>query len=216
MAKYDLSIREEELKNKVARDWFGNYDTTQIIDNIDFVVAIQPSGNEIFKKTEYLLWAEAKKGNKHNIYDSVIQLIFTIGKGRINERNIPPKYIGAFDAEKIAFIPYSAIMEVFSQTDFNWKVAPSDHGSKEFLQLKNMVRNALELSTLEDGNEAYKFDFEENRKELKTYISKNFKTDSKTNRGMRITQNNSVAVYNQWRKEVMPHYRHALGSSKET
>ena len=204
MAKYDLSIREEELKNKVARDWFGNYDTTQIIDNIDFVVAIQPSGNEIFKKTEYLLWAEAKKGNKQNIYDSVIQLIFTIGKGRINEKNIPPKYIGAFDAEKIAFIPYSAIMAVFSQTDFNWKVAPSDHGSKEFLQLKNMVRNALELSTLEDGNEAYKFDFEENRKELKTYISKNFKTDSKTNRGMRITQNNFVAVYNQWRKEVMP------------
>jgi hypothetical protein len=204
MAKYDLSIREEELKNKVARDWFGNYDTTQIIDNVDFVVAIQPSGNEIFKKTEYLLWAEAKKGNKHNIYDSVIQLIFTIGKGRINERNIPPKYIGAFDAEKIAFIPYSAIMAVFSQTDFNWKVAPSDHGTKEFLQLKNMVRNALELSTLEDGNEAYKFDFEENRKELKTYISKNFKTDSKTNRGMRITQNNFVAVYNQWRKEVMP------------
>ena len=204
MAKYDLSIREEELKNKVARDWFGNYDTTQIIDNIDFVVAIQPSGNEIFKKTEYLLWAEAKKGNKHNIYDSVIQLIFTIGKGRINEKNIPPKYIGAFDAEKIAFIPYSAIMAVFSQTDFNWKVAPSDHGTKEFLQLKNMVRNALELSTLEDGNEAYKFDFEENRKELKTYISKNFKTDSKTNRGMRITQNNFVAVYNQWRKEVMP------------
>lgn len=204
MAKYDLSIREEELKNKVARDWFGNYDTTQIIDNIDFVVAIQPSGNEIFKETEYLLWAEAKKGNRHNIYDSVIQLIFTIGKGRINERHMPPKYIGAFDAEKIAFIPYNAIMEVFSQTDFNWNVAPSDHGTKEFHQLKTMVRNALELATLEDGNEAYKFDFAENRKELKTYISRNFKTDYKTNRGMRITQNNFVAVYNQWRKEVMP------------
>ena len=204
MAKYDLSIREEELKNKVARDWFSNYDTTQIIDNIDFVIAIQPNGNEIFKDTEYLLWAEAKKGNKQNIYDSVIQLIFTIGKGRINEKHMPPKYIGAFDAEKIAFIPYNAIMEVFSQTDFNWKVPPSDHSTKEFQQLKTMVRNALEQSSKEDGQEAYSFNFVENRKELKTYISKNFKTDYKTNRGMRITHNNFVAIYNQWRKEVMP------------
>ena len=48
MAKYDLNIREEELKHKVARDWFANYDTTQIIDNIDFAVAIQPQGNELF------------------------------------------------------------------------------------------------------------------------------------------------------------------------
>ncbi len=204
MAKYDLTIREEELKHKVARDWFSNYDTTQIIDNIDFAVAIQPIGNELFKQTEYLLWAEAKKGNKQNIYDSVIQLIFTIGKGRINEKHMPPKYIGAFDAEKIAFIPYNAIMEVFSQTDFNWNVPPSDHSTKEFQQLKTLVRNALEQSSLEDGNEAYKFDFVENRKELKSYISKNFKADPHTNRGMRITQNNFVAVYNQWRKEVMP------------
>ena len=204
MAKYDLDIREEELKHKVARDWFANYDTTQIIDNIDFAVAIQPQGNELFKETEYLLWAEAKKGNKQNIYDSVVQLIFTIGKGRINEKHMPPKYIGAFDAEKIAFIPYNAIMEVFSQTDFNWNVPPSDHSTKEFLLLKTLVRNALEQSSLEDGNEAYRFDFVENRKELKTYISKNFKTDYKTNRGMRITHNNFVAIYNQWRKEVMP------------
>lgn len=204
MAKYDLNIREEELKHKVARDWFANYDTTQIIDNIDFAVAIQPQGNELFKQTEYLLWAEAKKGNKQNIYDSVIQLIFTIGKGRINEKHMPPKYIGAFDAEKIAFIPYNAIMEVFSQTDFNWNVPPSDHSTKEFQFLKTLVRNALEQSSLEEGNEAYRFDFAENRKELKTYISKNFKADPHTNRGMRITQNNFVAVYNQWRKEVMP------------
>jgi hypothetical protein len=133
-----------------------------------------------------------------------VQLIFTIGKGRINEKYMPPKFIGAFDAEKIAFIPYNAIMEVFSQTDFNWNVAPSDHSTKEFQQLKTLIRNALELSSKEDGQEAYKFDFVENRKELKTYISKNFKADPHTNRGMRITQNNFVAVYNQWRKEVMP------------
>ena len=204
MAKYDLSIREEELKNKVAKDWFSNYDTTQIIGNIDFAIAIQPSGNELFKETEYLLWAEAKSGKNQNIYDSVVQLILTIGKNHTNEKYIPPKYIGALDAEKIAFIPYNAIMEVFSQTDFNWNVPPSDHTTKEFRQLKTMVRDVLEQSSKEEGQEAYKFDFVENRKELKTYISRNFKVDSGTNRGMRITQNNFVAIYNQWRKEVMP------------
>lgn len=36
---YD-NIREEELKNKVAADWFADYDTTQIIGNIDFCVAL--------------------------------------------------------------------------------------------------------------------------------------------------------------------------------
>ena len=33
---YPLSLREEELKNKVAADWFGSFDCTRIIGNIDF------------------------------------------------------------------------------------------------------------------------------------------------------------------------------------
>lgn len=36
---YPLNIREEELKNKVAQDYFGDYDTTKIIGNIDFCIA---------------------------------------------------------------------------------------------------------------------------------------------------------------------------------
>ena len=32
------NIREEELKNKVGADWFNQYDTTEIIGNIDFTV----------------------------------------------------------------------------------------------------------------------------------------------------------------------------------
>jgi len=30
------NIREEEIKNKVAKDWFASFDCTQIIGNIDF------------------------------------------------------------------------------------------------------------------------------------------------------------------------------------
>lgn len=36
---YSNQIREEELKNKVAQDYFQAYDTTQILGNVDFCVA---------------------------------------------------------------------------------------------------------------------------------------------------------------------------------
>ena len=32
------NIREEALKNKVAQDYFGKYDCTEIIRDIDFAV----------------------------------------------------------------------------------------------------------------------------------------------------------------------------------
>jgi len=35
--KYN-NIREEELKNKVGSDFFADFDTTEIIGNIDFSV----------------------------------------------------------------------------------------------------------------------------------------------------------------------------------
>ena len=38
--QYSTSLREEELKNKVAKDWFSAFDTTRIIGNIDFCVDI--------------------------------------------------------------------------------------------------------------------------------------------------------------------------------
>ena len=36
MAKYPIGLLEEELKNKVAADWFAAYDTTRIIGKVDF------------------------------------------------------------------------------------------------------------------------------------------------------------------------------------
>ncbi|OQX98532.1 MAG: hypothetical protein B6I24_04920, partial [Bacteroidetes bacterium 4572_128] len=75
---------------------------------------------------ESLLWAEAKKG-KSDIYKSFVQLILTIGKSRTFDKNLPPSYLGAFDAEKIAFIPYNDIHEIFYLNDFNWNVTPSNH-----------------------------------------------------------------------------------------
>ena len=53
------NIREEELKNKVGSDWFNNFDTTEILGNIDFTVF--PKQDTIFGRTP-LLWGEDNKG----------------------------------------------------------------------------------------------------------------------------------------------------------
>ncbi|MDI9338379.1 MAG: hypothetical protein QM539_08135, partial [Alphaproteobacteria bacterium] len=99
---YNLNIREEELKNKIADDYFWLFDTTKIIGNIDFCVAIYQESDSV--ECTSLLWAEAKKGVS-DIYHSLIQLVLTIGRARTFDKNLPPLFLGAFDAEKMAFIP---------------------------------------------------------------------------------------------------------------
>ena len=72
MPTYNLYIKEEELKNKVAHDYFPDYDCTQIIGNIDICIAIPQEEDELAFETESLLWAEAKNGNKKDIYESFV------------------------------------------------------------------------------------------------------------------------------------------------
>ena len=128
MNKYN-GILEEELKNKIAIDYFSEYDCTKREDNIDFWVM----SNDV-----PLLWAESKKG-KNNITDAFIQLVLTIGKHQTNTKYTTPAWLGAFDATCVSFIPYEAVMEVFGANDFNWNVTPSNHQSKEFISLTHIV-----------------------------------------------------------------------------
>ena len=200
---YSLKDKEGTLINNIREDYFADYDCRKLIGNIDFSVAIRQDLDELFPEKEYLLWAEAKQGNKHNIYDSFIQLILTIGKERTIDKVLPPKFLGAFDAEKIAFIPYSAIMEVFSQNDFNWNVTPSDHESKEFKQLKEIVRRELDTTGKEKDN-VYFFLFDNDKKDLQRFIKKNFVSGRDSVQRMRVNHNNFKAIYERWRQEVMP------------
>lgn len=48
--------------------------------------------------------------------------------------------LGAFDGEKIAFIPYNDIHEIFYINDFNWNVTPSNHTTKEFKLIHEKVK----------------------------------------------------------------------------
>lgn len=202
---YANTLREEELKNKVAADFFKDYDGTKIIGNVDFCIAkiTDKSGgrqktlfteNEI---TQSLLWAEAKRGNRQNIYESFVQLIMTIGKARTFEEYLPPVFLGAFDAEKIAFIQYNAVSAVFSQNDFDWTVTSSDHGTKEFNQLYNLVKEELE-------KKSQLFYYDKDEKELKKFIKANFVLGRQGVSNIAVTKNNFVTVYFKWLQEVKP------------
>ncbi len=50
------TIREEELKNKIAQDYFWLLDCTKIVGNVDFCVSLHHSQNELFDLAP-LLWA---------------------------------------------------------------------------------------------------------------------------------------------------------------
>lgn len=188
------NILEEELKNKVAHDYFPDYDTTQIIGKIDFCVALPPQ--PLFE-TQSLLWAEAKSGTKKDIYESFVQLILTIGRARTFDTYLPPKFLGAFDAEKIAFLPYGEVIDIFYQNDFNWNVTPSDHESKEFRLLYDTIKTAIEGNTL-------LFHFLEDDSDLRKFIRANFKMGEGVTNKIRVNKNNFTHVFQKWLKQVKP------------
>lgn len=189
------NIREEELKNKVAQDYFWIYDCTKIIGNVDFCVCMQQSQTELFEQ-ESLLWAEAKKGSS-DIYKSIVQLILTIGKARTFDKFLPPPFLGAFDGEKIAFIPYNNIYEVFYLNDFNWNVTPSNHDTKEFKLIHEKVKTVID-------SKALLFNFVNDSRELHKFIKQNFVVGKFGLTKTKIDKNNFMVIYNKWLQVVKP------------
>jgi hypothetical protein len=191
------NIKEEELKNKIEHDYFELYDCTKIIGNIDFAVCIRQSEELMFMLEPHsLLWAEAKKGSS-DIYKSIVQLILTIGKARTFDRFLPPSFLGAFDAEKMAFIPYSEVQEVFYVNDFNWNVAPSNYDTKEFKLLFEKVKSNIESKSL-------LFYYEKDDKELRYFIEQNLVAGKFGVSKTRIDKNNFITIYNKWLQSVKP------------
>ena len=176
-------IREEEVKNIIRQEFFQDYDATPILGDIDFAVTTKKSSKDEQFDQEYFLWAEAKAGNTENIYASFVQLIITIGKAHTYESYLPPRYLGAFDEEKIAFIEYHHIVSVFYQNDFNWNVAPTNHSTKEFHMLSDLLKEKLK-------KEIRLFYLHKDEKELRKFIRSNFKLGKQSTNGINITKNN--------------------------
>ncbi len=194
---YPKSLREEELKNKVAADWFGAFDCSRIIGNIDFCVDVPATELSLGYDAEPMLWAEAKAGVKRDIVASFVQLILTIGGQHTADRSLPPHFLGAFDAEKIAFLPYNAVLGVLGKNDFDWTVAPSDHESKEFKELYSLAKGAIE-------HEKLLFRYEDDEAALRRFIKANFKSGRRDISRILINKNNFTHIYRQWREAVLP------------
>lgn len=186
------NIREEELKNKVGADWFKQFDTTEILGNIDFTVF--PKNDSLFGRTP-LLWAEAKTGN-FDVPTMFVQLILTIGKARTFDKTLPPAFLGAFDFKKIAFVEYSNVQDIFYLNDFNWNVTPSNHETKEFRLIKERIESTLKENT-------YIFDYEKDDKELRIFIKDNI-ANATTISKIKIDKNNFIPIYLRWIETVKP------------
>ena len=201
------NIREEELKNKVEQDFFGKFDCTEIIKNIDFAVKAPLNPPEGGKNSPpsgelegaYLLWAEAKQKSA-DIIAMLAQLVLTIGKARTFDEILPPPFLGCYDNEKIAFVPYSEVQDIFYQNDFNWKVAPSDHETREFKQIYAQIQKIINAAPWQ----TYIFDFEKDEKELKRFIRENFVVGKMETSLIQIDKNNFITIYNKWLEAVKP------------
>ena len=192
------NIREEELKNKIAQDYFGAYDCSKIIGNIDFCVTLKKANKnqDELLEIESLLWAEAKKG-KSDIYKSIVQLILTIGKARTFDKFLPPPFLAAFDSKEIAFIPYNDVNDIFYVNDFNWNVTPSNHETKEFGLVLKKVTQIISANSL-------LFNFDTDKKEIQEFIKSNFIVGKLGTSKIRIDKSNFMVIYNKWLSTVKP------------
>lgn len=186
------AILEDETKNILKADYFADYDWTRVIGKIDLAVRSQPLFGTL--PTNYL-WAETKQGKRKDLYGSFIQLILTIGKERTYEKEMPPYFLGAADAEKIAFVEYSKVMHIFAKNDFNWNVTPSDHSTKEFRELYELLHDGLASDVI-----LFKYAFDD--KQLRSFIRKNFKEGRADVKKQSVGKNNFTFVYYDWVRNV--------------
>lgn len=191
------NIREEEIKIKVRDDFFSEYDY-KILGNIDFCITPKnknPKQTQLFDDIN-LLWAEAKTGD-YDVIAMFAQLILTIGKAKTFDKTLPPAFLGAFDGKKIAFIPYNAVLDIFSLNDFNWNVTSSNQNTKEFAIIREHVQKSL------DKND-YLYDFLKDEKELKFFIKNNLAKATESGKIL-INKNNFVPIYLRWVEQVKPY-----------
>ncbi|MDR2474313.1 MAG: hypothetical protein LBD45_00505, partial [Bacteroidales bacterium] len=193
MTKYS-NILEEEIKNTVAADFFCEFDCTKILGNIDFAVKLKRPAGAIDFGDEYLLWAEAKASST-DMPAMLAQLVLTVGKARTFNEILPPAFLGCFDNEKNAFVPYSEIQDIFYQNDFNWKITSSNHSTKEFRQVYEKIKGIVENQT---PQQTYVFHFEKDESDLRRFIRENFVVGKSDITKIKIDKNNFIIIYNKW------------------
>lgn len=187
-------ISERNIKEMLCGEFFNVYDTNQKVENIDFAVAI-PDNNHLKVEAEWLMWAEVQKSLSNNIHEAFAHLVLNIGKTKIYEKLLPPKFLGVFDHKGIAFMSYDSIMELFYLNDFNWNVPTSNQNTKEFKKIMRLIRNCNDHIKI--------FQYDTDNKELHKFVNKNFKFKANTKQ-IQVTKANSIPVFHKWLAVVKP------------
>ncbi|GAA7538216.1 hypothetical protein MMM125_12430 [Helicobacter pylori] len=185
------NLNEEPLKSIVAKAFFENFDFSG--DKIDFIITYSHKNKGKPLWIEPILWAEGKKG-KSELFKSLAQLILTIGKHKFYT-HFPPPYLGAFDAFSFLFVEYHKLDFIFTRSDIDFSVTPSNHNTESFKHLLNELTPLLE-------KEALIFDYETQNKELKAFIKDNLLYSKRSK--IPIDKNNFVHVYFKWVEHVKP------------
>ena len=175
---------EEQLKHEIATRYFKKFNCNDIVKRIDFSVK---------NDYGYLLWAEAKQ-YPTDIYKMLAQLLITI-KADASVLT-PPKFLGCFDNEKIAFVPYHDVLPVFNLNDFNWTQAPSSVDEKTIATVRNTINK----------NNILTFHYDSDDEQISNFILQNFNSSPSVNYlSTLIDKNNFIFVYQKWLRAVKPY-----------
>ncbi|WRF05532.1 hypothetical protein KVE59_07190 [Helicobacter pylori] len=180
------NLNEEPLKSQIKAEFFKDKKFLYSGDKIDFMLSYKHSN-----ATLPILWAEGKKG-KSELFKSLAQLILTIGKHKFYT-HFPPPYLGAFDAFSFLFVEYHKLDFIFTRSDIDFSVTPSNHNTESFKHLLNELTPLLE-------KEASIFDYEIQNKELKAFIKDNLLYSKRSK--IPVDKNNFVHVYFKWVEHV--------------
>ena len=189
MSFYPKELQEEALKQRVAKDFFASF-VYEPLERVDFTLKNKDAD------ADYVLWAEAKAGDEADIYESLVQLLLTIGVQKLHKNFVAPDFLAAFDCAKIAFVPYGAVKDFLYSGDFNWKkITPSDHKSAEFQKMLALTKGILQAKRLV-------FDYESEREELKEFVKNSLATGE--HNPIEIDADNFNEVYLKWCNQVLP------------
>jgi len=206
MPNYNNIQKEETLKSLVHTDYFAKFGYEPNIDNIDFVITDKNSRDDLFSESPgssfHYLWAEAKKGT-HDIFDMYTQLVLTCKKTYEKADHLAPPWLGVFDEARISFVSFHDMLPIFSITDFNWNITPSNHELSDFQKAKLQINNII-------GAKLVIYHFGSDDKEIKEFIKSHFIKGSSTSGGCLsikspITKDNFVQIFIKWVKEVKPY-----------
>ena len=120
------------------------------------------------------------------------QLIITIKNDAYDL--LPPKYLGCFDYDKIAFVSYYEILPIFQINDFDWTQSPSNVNEKTVQTVRSVI----------DKEKIFTFSFDNDSTELKNFIAENF-SEGGSLLSTLVDKNNFIFVYQKWRTNVLPY-----------